>query len=330
MSPRRAAPSPSRWILSLGAALALAAVTTPVPVALAAQGGAPTTGDEVVAVVVQAAGEVLVERSEGAREAVSTGTRLSDGDHLRLADGARAVILYGSGRTRVVEASLAVEAEGAPEEVGAGLFRRTVATLSQVARADARARPNRQGMIRPIPGGAVAIAPRNGVTVRAGRPTFSWFAVPESTSYTLQLRPEGAAPVRFDAGADTVWTLAAELPPLARGTIYTWTVAADPSGRPALLQTFRVATADEQAEVDSALAALAAAGLDPESEGLLVAAVILRDAGFLYDARTALDRLEERGELGREARLLRAEILDSLGELDAASRDFEQAEPARH
>lgn len=326
MSPGRAAPSPSRWSLPLGTALALAAFSTPVPATLAAQDGAPAAGHEAVAVVVQAAGEVLVERSGGAREAAGTGTRLSDGDHLWLADGARAVLLYGSGRTRAIEASLAVEAEGTSEEAGVGLFRKTVATLGQVARADARARPNRQGMIRPIPGAAVAIAPRNGVTVRAERPTFSWFAVPEATSYTLQLRPEGGAPVRFDAGADTVWTLAEELPPLAPGTTYMWTVAADPRGRPALLQSFRVATAEEQAEVDAALAALAAAGLDPEAEGLLVAAVVLREAGFLYDARTALDRLEERGELGPEARLLRAEVLDSLGELDAAARDFELAE----
>jgi hypothetical protein len=328
MSPGPAVPSPIRWSLPLGAALALAAVTTPVTSGLAAQDRAPTAGGEAVAVVVQAAGAVLVERRGGASEAASPGTRLSDGDHLTLADGARAVLLYGSGRTRVVEASLAVQAEGAPEAAGAGLFRRTVATLGQVARADARARPNRQGMIRPIPGAAVAISPRNGVTVRAGRPTFSWFAVPDATSYTLQLRPEGGAPVRFEAGADTVWTLAETHPALAPGTIYMWTVAADPSGRPALLQSFRVATAEEQAEVDAALALLAAAGLDPEAEGLLVAAVVLHDAGFLYDARAALDRLEERGELGREARLLRAEILDALGELEAAARDFEYAAPA--
>jgi hypothetical protein len=325
MNPGPAAPSRIWWSLALGAALAFAAVPTSIAAEMAVQDHEPTAGDEAVAVIVQAAGDVLVERRGGASEVAGTGTRLSQGDHLRLADGARAVILYGSGRTRVVESSLAVEAESTPEEAGAGLFRRTIATLLQVARADARARPNRQGMIRPIPGAAVAIAPRNGVTLRTERPTFSWFAVPDASSYTLQLRPEGAAPVRFDAGADTVWTLADEFPPLAAGTTYTWTVAADPRGRPALLQSFRVATAEEQAEVDAALAALAATGLDPEAEGLLVAAVVLRDAGFLHDARAALDRIEERGELGREARLLRAEILDSLGELDAAARDFGRA-----
>lgn len=273
---------------------------------------------EAVAVVIRVAGAVHVLRGQPARATpAAAGTRLVAGDVVRPAAGAAATLLHRDGRIQAVAAPLRLAAPGtAPPQ---GLFARTVGTLQQVAVADPRQQPGRAGVIRPVPGGIVAIEPRNGIRVLDVRPRLVWSAVPGAASYTIQLWSAGEAPVRFRTGTDTTTLFPDSLPPLRPGVEYRWTVAAAPRGRPAQPQTFRVAGEPERAAIAHALDALRAAGLDPDGDGLLLAAIAYRDAGLVYRARAALDRLEATGgPLGPEALLLRARLLEAAGDSAAA------------
>lgn len=276
-----------------------------------------------VAVIVEIAGDVRVHRTAAAEpEAATLGSELLSGDRLVVGSDGTAVLLYSSGRVHRTSESLLVEAEGGER---ASLFARTTRTLAQVASTDARAQPNRQGMIRPIAGGAVAIAPRNGITVASDRPTFVWFSVPGATGYTLQIGYEGSIPMRLGLGADTTWTLPATMV-LEPGATYVWTVGATPDGRIAPPQRFRSATAEERRVLGERLGEIAAAGLDLRGRGSFLAALIYRDAGFMYEANELLDLIERSGmRTGAAFHNLRGEVYDALGMLDAAAAAFARA-----
>jgi hypothetical protein len=159
------------------------------------------------------------------------------------------------------------------------------------------------------------------------RPTFTWFSVPGAQGYTIQLRPVGGKPIRFTTGSDTVWTLPATEAPLADSTVYEWSVAALPSGRPAAAQRFQMASGGERAELSRLLHDLGTAGLDLKGSGLLPVALAYGEAGFLYEARQTLDALEASGTpLARSVRLLRADILNQIGEIEAAARELALAD----
>jgi hypothetical protein len=222
----------------------------------------------------------------------------------------------------------------------AGLFSRTVQTLSVVATTDARAHPNRQGMIRPIAGSAVPISPRNQIKILAVRPTLVWFKIPEAPAYVVQVRRVDAActsaaadarpayckPVRFEAGADTSFTVPAKEVALARGGTYEWAVAPTSGGRVSEGQRFQIVDDKTNAEITAQLKELRTAGINPATDGLFLSALAYRNAGLFYDAKRALERLPTAAAQGKPYHQLKGEVLDALGDLEGAAREFSQAD----
>ncbi|MDB4947662.1 MAG: hypothetical protein JWM27_311 [Gemmatimonadetes bacterium] len=292
---------------------------------LAALAGPARAAVDPVAVLVRVLGRVQVQRGTLPAAAAAVGMPLQAGDQVVVPAGGQAVVLYRTGRTEMLSRSSRIAAPAAARRNG--VFRQTVKTLTEVAVTDARTQPNRQGMIRPIAGAAVPVSPRNGLRVRSAHPTFTWFAVPGVTDYVIQLRPvDGGAVVRFPVGADTTWRLPDSAAALVSGAVYEWSVAW-PDGRAAVPQRFRVATPAEEAAVAARIGQLWDVGLNPRGDGLFPAAAIYRDAGFVYDARRALDELAATGApLGRDYHLLRATVYDALGMVDAAQAEFALAD----
>jgi hypothetical protein len=274
---------------------------------------------------VQVEGAVQVQPAGGAPQDAAVGGRLAVGDQVLPGQGGRAVVVYRTGATQVVTEATTIEAASGGEE--GDMFSRTVQVLTQAATSDARSQPNRQGMIRPIPGEPVLIGPRNEIRVMEARPTFTWHSVPGATGYTIQIRKPGSRPVRYETGADTTWTLPMSAPALTHGDTYWWTVAPKESGRATRETQFQVIDVEGYQGVASSIQAISDAGLDPAGDGAFLAVVIYRDAGLLYDAAGLLGFLEDSGAtLSRDVLLLQGEVLDALGQLDAARRAFDKAD----
>lgn len=271
-----------------------------------------------LAVVVSWTGEPRVLRADTV-VSLSVGLRLVAGDRIEVARPSTMVALHRSGRLETLATSAVLARDSARAE---GLFARTVRTLVAVAEVDARTLLNREGMIRPIPGAAVAVAPARGILLLEERPAFTWFAVPGAVGYRLQLRAGAGAPVRRELGPDTVWVSATALAP---GTTYEWTVAARPSGRPAAPERFRIANADERAALARALDELRATGADPETDGLFLAALIHLEQGFLYAADRMLARVEAGGATGADFHRLRADVLAALGDAQRTALQLDRA-----
>ena len=164
------------------------------------------------------------------------------------------------------------------------------------------------------------------------RPTFTWFSVPGVQNYMIQIQrlgPDSPRFVRFQVGSDTSWTLPDNVPTLVPGATYTWSVGAPGAGRVAEPQTFTVASAEDLAPVQQALHGLIEAGIDPASDGLFLAALAYRDAGFYYEAARALDTIEAQGNAsGRAFHTLRGEVYDALGYAARAEQSFQLADRA--
>lgn len=290
--------------------------------AAAATAAVAATAADPVALLVQVNGAVQVQRAgQPAAVAAAVGMPLHANDQLLLAKDARAVVLYRTGKKETLAQSARIAPPAGRQQ--SGMFQQTVKTLGQVATTDARSQPNRQGMIRPIAGSAVPILPRNEILLLTTRPTFAWFSVPDADSYTLQIREQGGTPLRFHTGPDTVWTLPSTERQLRPGVVYEWTVAAADEGRPAEVQRFRIAGKKERRMVDKQLKQIRSSGLNPTEDGLFLAALAYRDAGFLYAADQALTQLEgQGGGHGRPFHMLRGEVYNALGWLDAAERHF--------
>ena len=301
-----------------------AAAMTVMVLALAAWGHA-LAGP--VAVVVSVTGTVNVQRAGEAGSArAAVGMRLAAGDRV-VPNGGQAVLLYRTGRKVTATAQMQIEE---PQEADqAGLFTRSVGTLTRVATTDASQHPNRQGMIRPIAGAAVPIAPRNDLLVLSATPTLNWFSVPEATGYVVQIRATAGCDdckvVRHSVEGDTLYTIPADQA-LKPGASYSWTVGITPRGRIAPEQKFRVMTDEERTNVEAAIAGLEAAGLDPNGDGLFMAALVYRDAGLIYESIRALNALRDQGmDAGFDYWQLRGELLDALGDIDGAAAAFEKA-----
>ena len=283
-----------------------------------------------VALLVKFEGDVSVQRVE-AGEAVAgeVGMALVPGDQVVIGDGGEAVVLYKTGQ--MVKAASTVTIEEVEATESSSLFTNTMRTLGQVATTDARTQPNRQGMIRPIAGAPVPIAPRNRIKVLDARPTFTWFSVEGTEEYMVQLQRQGEdspQPVRYRVGSDTTWTLPATEPALVPGATYVWTVGS-PEGRVAEPKHFTVASAEDIGAVQNAMHGLIEAGIDPATDGLFLTALAYRDAGLYYEAYGAIKEIEEEGNgNGRAFFMLKGEVLDALGKVDAAAEAFEMAEDA--
>ena len=294
-----------------------------IPLLVLALGAAvPLLQDAPAAVVVKVQGAVSIRAAAGGQQPAAVGAKLSAGDQVIPEAGAQAVVVHSTGRTEVVTQTLTIAAPTGATE--GDMFTRTVRVLAQAATSDARRTGNRQGMIRPLPGGPAPISPRNNVALKDTRPSFAWFSVPGASGYRLQIRAEGQAPQRFDAGKDTVFQLP-ETTELERGKPYFWTVA-PMGGRPVKEETFVVLGPEQLREREGALASIREMGLDPEGDGELLAAVVFTDLGLLYDAHTTLASLEAEGGLSADALLLKGEGLDGLGHYDAARTAFDRAD----
>lgn len=284
-----------------------------------------------VALLVQAAGDIQVQRSgETGEKAATVGMQLNPGDQVLVREGGRVVLLYRTGRMQKSAESVTIME---PKERGnPSLFSKTVQTLGQVATTDARTQPNRQGMIRPIAGAPAPIAPRNDIKVMGVRPTFTWYGVSGVEGYMVQIRrvsPDASPPQRYQAGADTSWVLPGTEAPLVPGATYEWTVGGIGGGRVAPPQRFTVLGGSELMAVEASLRDLITAGIDPSSEGLFLAALTYRDAGLFYEAQRALRQIEDQGAtLGFAYYTLLGEVLDALGSVDEAQEAFRRAEAA--
>lgn len=293
-------------------------------VAFAAQAADP------VALLVKFNGDVAIQRN-GADASVAgeVGMQLEAGDQVVVADGGEAVVLYRTGRLLKAASTVTIEAVETSES--SSLFTNTMRTLGQVATTDARTQPNRQGMIRPIAGAPVPIAPRNAIKVLDVRPTFTWFSVEGTSEYMVQLQrqgPDAPAPVRYPVGSDTTWTLPLTDAPLVSGATYVWTVGS-PVGRVADPKRFTVASADDVAAIQATMDGLIDAGIDPATDGLFLTALAYRDVGLFYEAHRAIRQIEEDGNgTGRAFFMLKGEVLDALGMVDAAEDAFQMAEEA--
>jgi hypothetical protein len=280
------------------------------------------------AVVVSVSGGVQVQRAgQSAATAAAVGLSLMPGDKVIVGNGAKATLLYKTGKMLATTASVTIE--DAQRDKPGGLFSQTVTTIAQVATTNARAQPNRQGMIRPIAGEPAPIAPRNGLKVADLHPTFTWFKLPDAKAYIVQLRrvePFASKPERFNVSGDTAWVYPGNATPLIPGAVYEWTVADANGGRPARPQRFRLLSGDDFNHVASTFNELLSAGIDPVGDGLFLTALAYRDAGLMYDASKILDRLAAGGAKGKAYYLLRGEVYDALGDLDAAAAAFATAD----
>jgi hypothetical protein len=287
--------------------------------------GATLRQEGPVAVVVSLSGPVQLRMGDGEPRAATVGTRLAVGDQILPGADATAVLVFSSGATRTLSAATTIEIPGG--EAAGDMFTRTVQVLAQAASSDARTQPNRQGMIRPIPGTPEIISPRNGIPVRGVRPTFTWYPADKKTHHMLQIRQEGSPPARYEVGAVSSWTLPSDAPPLSPGERYRWTVGPMGRGRVSREMEFQVLSVEAHDTLNERLGILLGAGLDPEGDGGFLAAVIYREAGLYYDAAEALGFLEDAGQpLGVEALLLKGEIMDAMGDLEAAQAAFDQAD----
>jgi hypothetical protein len=278
--------------------------------------------DDPAALVVRLQGSVQI-RHAGNTGPAAQGARLVVGDEVLPAAGARAILITRTGAQQVI-----TEATTIQEPRGGGnpdMFARAISTLTQAASADARTAGGRQGMIRPIPGEPVLVAPRNGLAVTTAHPTFAWMPVEGAAGYTLQIRRvDGGRPVRYEV-TGTEWTLPGSEAALEAGATYAWTVAPQ-GGRPTREQQFKVIGSVDKETLDTTLGDIRAMGLDPMGDGLFLTAVIFRDLGLFYDAASALERVEATGEMSADLYLLKGEILNVLGHEEEARKAFDRAD----
>lgn len=284
-----------------------------------------------VALLIKFQGDVEVQRTgDDERLAGQVGLQLHPGDDVMVGEGGQAVVLYRTGR--MLKAASDVTIEDVEEGASSSLFSNTLRTLGQVATTDARTQPNRQGMIRPIAGAPAPIAPRNEIRVLSVRPTFTWFSVPSASEYMIQIQrqgPDSPPPVRFAVGTDTTWTVPLTEAPLIPGATYSWTVGGEGVGRVARTEKFTVASGEDVVALQDALVGLVDAGIDPADDGLFLTALAYRDAGFYYEAKRAIARIEEQGNgSGRAFFMLKGDVLDALGEVDSAAEAFRVADRA--
>jgi len=287
-------------------------------------GAAPQDGP--LAVVVKVTGEVQWTQAGGADQLATVGSRLGAGDQLIPTPGAQAVLVHRTGATQVIQEAVTLFSPLAGDNPG--VFSRTVQVLAQAASADTRTELNRQGMIRPIPGEPILIAPRNGLSVLTAAPTLMWHAVEGATGYRVQVRAvDGGQPMRYEVEADTALNLAARGETLEAGRGYAWTVVPVGTGRATREERFQVASSDEAVTIGAELQTLSDIGLPPDGDGAFMAAIIFREMKFFYSTLDALMAVESAGDaLGAEFYLLKGEALATIGRESEAEAAFNAAD----
>lgn len=275
--------------------------------------------EEPVAIVAKITGSVTVQSGESDPVAAAVGTRLLPGDRVTPAEGSEATLVRVTGQREVVTEPVVLATREAVDR--GDMFTRTMGVLAQAATTNARDVPNRQGMIRPIPGEPTPLQPRNGIRTLDLTPTLTWASVEGANGYTVQIRRDGAAPMRFES-PDTVFTVPQELEP---GHTWYWTVAA--GRRAAREDSVVTASMDERAVIENSLAAITELGFDPNDDGRILALTVYLDLGMYYEALEVVKGIESTGaSLSADALLLKGEILDALGRIDEARAAFDAAD----
>ena len=105
---------------------------------------------DAAAMIVRVSGTVNVVAGDASPVAAAAGTRLAVGDQV-LPDGGQALVAFASGSTQRVTEALTIASAQTGGATG-GTFSRAIGVMASAATSDARSRPNRQGMIRPVPG----------------------------------------------------------------------------------------------------------------------------------------------------------------------------------
>lgn len=279
--------------------------------------------DAPIAVMMKVDGDVRLVQGEGEPQPAVVGARLQAGDRIVPAsEGATAVVVFRSGQKSEITEESVIQAPSSSDR--GDMFSRTVNVLAQAANSDARTSPNRQGMIRPIPGEPTKVAPRLGIKVESTRPTFVWRSFEDAGGYTIQIRREGEPPRRYQT-EDTVFTLP-EDEELERGTTYHWTVAPERTRRPAREDSLVVMSAEEHEQLEWSMEAIEEMGFDPTDDGRLLSAVVYTDHGLFYDAAEVLEEMRESGEVSADVLLLQGEVLDRIGEVEEAGEAFDEAD----
>ncbi len=143
--------------------------------------------------------------------------------------------------------------------------------------------------------GPLPVRPTGGHQVRSITPRMVWHAFEGAEGYRLRLTVSEEEVLTLEAGADTVYTIPAEAA-LVPGASFEWAVAAMPGEAMGPPATFSIASRELLDEVAEALGRMRAMGLDPEENGLLVAAALFRSLRLPYDALAALEALQALGD----------------------------------
>lgn len=83
---------------------------------------------------------------------------------------------------------------------------------------------------------------------------------------------------------------------------------------------------EESVNLEDYLEDISVFGLDPMTDGLFLTVVAYRDLGLFYEAREALDVVEQQASLSADLYLLKGEILTELGHEEAAREAFDKAD----
>jgi hypothetical protein len=285
---------------------------------------APIDAQDPVALLIRVTGDVSVTHGTAEAAPAAVGEKMFAGDGVLPTDGSRAILLTRTGAQQVVTEDETLTEPAAGES--SDLFARAMSILAQAASTDSNM-GGRQGMIRPLTCGIAPVAPRNGLLVAHAQPTFEWSAF-EGQSYDLMVRNvDGGRPQIFEIGTDTVFTVHEDMA-LELGGTYEWTVfvGGRRTGRACQPMRFRVMSMEESFELQDYMDEIAVFGLDPLTDGLFLTVVAYRDLGLFYDARTALDSVEEQATLSADLYLLKGEILAELGQELAAREAFDKAD----
>lgn len=293
---------------------------------------APCLAQAADALLAQFRGGVTVH-TEAAVEAVPArvGLRLFLGDSLHVPPGSRAVLLFADGRLVTVSSSLSV-ARGPGG--GASALHARAAQAAEAARRQERPRPPGGkgppgGQQRPPRAGTRALAPAGGATVLPIRPAFTWETLTRADAYVLQLRRvDGGPPLRFDLDDEGPFALPETTAALERGETYAWVVVPAANGRGGAEERFTVLDAEGAAAVEAFRASLAGAGIDPDGDGLFLAASFYLSLELVYEAEAALARLDAvvpASEQDAVVDLMRAGVFERLGRYEEALAAYRRA-----
>jgi hypothetical protein len=222
------------------------------------------------------------------------GRFLQEGDDLRVPEDGRLLVLLRDGRTQEFTGG------ATPPDVESGevdpLFRLLRALLrDEGSGSDAGADETDPGVASETPELAAPIRPIGGRMVRSLTPTLVWRKEAEASEYRVHLWSPDGSVVTLTTGPDSIWTVPSDRA-LSPGTVYEWAVEPLPGERVGVRSRFQVASREVLDGVAAELGQLRSRGLEPEEDGLLIAAALFRSMGLPYDALDALSDLEAHGD----------------------------------